>query len=59
MTPKEALEVLREFQKWRRGEGKYKWGETPSENEQLPYSSKEIGVALDVAIETLKKEVEE
>ena len=58
MTPKEAYEVLCEFQMWRRCEGKYKWSETPSENEPLPYSSKEIGVAIDVATEKLKKEVE-
>lgn len=55
MTPKEAYEVLREFQMWRRAEGKYKWSEIP---EALPYSAKEVGVALDVAIEMLKKEVE-
>lgn len=59
MTPKEAYEVLREFQMWHRGEGKYAFSETPSENEPLPYSSKEIGIALDVAIKTLKKEVGE
>lgn len=58
MTPKEALEVLSEFQMWRRGEGKYAWSETPFENEPLLYSASAVGVALDVAIETLKKEVE-
>ena len=58
MTKKKALEVLREFQMWRRCEGKYKWSETPSENETLPYTPKEIGFALDVAFDTLKKEVE-
>ena len=58
MTPKEAYEVLREFQMWRRAEGKYKWIETPAENEPLPYSPREVGVALDVAIVTLGKEVE-
>lgn len=58
MTIEEAYEVLCELQAWRRSEGKYAFSETPSENEQLPYSSKEVGIALDVAIETLKKEVE-
>lgn len=53
MTIEEAYEVLREFQMWRRGEGKYKWSKIPK---GLPYSAKEVGVALDVAIETLKKE---
>lgn len=57
MTKKEAYEVLREFQMWRRGEGKYEWRETPSENEPLPYSPKTVGAALDVAIETLWEEV--
>lgn len=58
MTNEKALEVLREFQMWRRGEGKYKWSETPSENETPPYSPGEVGIALDIAIATLKKEVE-
>ena len=39
---------------WRRSEGKYKWSETP---EALPYSAKTVGIALDVAIGTLKREV--
>ena len=55
MTHKEAYEVLCEFQMWRRAEGKYKWSEIPK---ALPYSAKTVGIALDVAIETLKREVE-
>ena len=56
MTPKEAYEVLREFQMWRRAEGKYRiqWNKPLP----FPYSHQEVGIALDVAIETLKKEVE-
>ena len=50
MTPKEAYEVLREFQMWRRDEGKY--SEIPK---ALPYSTKTVGIALDVAIETRKQ----
>lgn len=53
MTPKEACEVLREFQMRCRGEGYYE-----SLYNEFSYTPKEIGVALDVAIETLKKEVE-
>ena len=55
MTIEEAYEVLREFQMWRRAEGKYHWSRTP---EPLPYSANKVGMALDVAIETLEKEVE-
>ena len=58
MTPKEALEVLCEFQMWRRGEGKYRWSETPTADNAFVYSTKDVGIALDVAIATLKKEVE-
>lgn len=54
MTKKEAHEVLREFQMWRRAEGTYKWVTTPT---AFPYSARTVGIALDVAIETLKKEV--
>ena len=52
MIPKEAYEVLCEFQMWRREDGKY-----GSFYKKLPYSAKEVGIALDVAIETLQKEV--
>lgn len=52
MTPKEAYEALREFQMWRRAEGIYE-----SVYNEFPYTPKELGIALDVAIETLKKEV--
>ena len=52
MTIEEAYKILCEFQMWRRYEGKYAWGEP------LICTPKEIGIALDVAIETLKKEVE-
>lgn len=52
MTPKEAYEALCEYNLWRKGEGEYMWGKL------LHYSTKEINIALDVAIETLKKEVE-
>lgn len=53
MTPKEAYEALRELQMWRRAEGVYE-----SVYNEFPYTPKEVGIALDVAIETLKKEVE-
>ena len=53
MTPKEAYEALREFNLWRRAEGVYE-----SFYNEFPYTPKEVGIALDVAIETLKKEVE-
>lgn len=60
MTLKEAYEALREFQMWRRGEGRYRIQCDDSLHlEPLPYSPKEVGIALDVAIETLKKEVGE
>lgn len=50
---------MREFNLWRRGEGKYsiQWNGT-LHLEPLPYTPKEVGIALDVAIETLKMEVE-
>ena len=60
MTIEEAYKILREFQMWRRGEGKYKWIPiVPSASPTLSYSPTEVGKALDVAIDMLKKEVSE
>lgn len=50
MVVRKAIEILSEFNKWRRGLPPYDvWGE------KLPYSPTEIGEAIDCAIEKLKK----
>lgn len=49
-----AAEMLAEWQKWRRGKPPYD-GDTPETYNKMPYSPKEIGIALDYAIEILKK----
>lgn len=49
-----AAEMLEEWQKWRRGKPPYD-GDTPETYNRMPYSPKEIGIALDYAIEVLKK----
>ena len=51
MTIKEAADILDEFNKWRRGQGKYGWKENPSEYLVCPYSPGEIGVAIDTLVE--------
>ena len=53
MTEKEALKVLVEHQKWRRGEEPYGWSEDPVAVKPMPYSPKEVGEALDIAIGAL------
>lgn len=49
-----AAEMLAEWQKWRRGKPPYD-GDTPETYNKMPYSPKEIGIALDYAIEVLKE----
>ena len=49
-----AAEMLTEWQKWRRGKPPYD-GDTPETYNKMPYSPNEIGIALDYAIEILKK----
>ena len=44
MTRKEALKVLHSYQKWRRG----------CNNKPIP-TTKEIGIAIDIAIRELRK----
>lgn len=55
MTTAEAIDVLTEFNRWRRGEGKYAWNEDPAKNAECPYSPKAIGQAIDIAINEMNK----
>lgn len=50
MNKAECIKILREFNIWRRGNGKYS-----EAGAKLPYSPKEIGQAIDFAAETLSK----
>lgn len=49
MNIKEALKILKEFQKYRRGEKPYD-GETPETYKRFDYSGKPLGEALDSII---------
>ena len=53
MTKEQALTILTEQQKWRREMPPYD-GEDPETHRPMPYTVREYGQALDVAIETLK-----
>lgn len=53
MTIDKAKNILQEMQKWRRGEKPYD-GDAP---EEMPYSPKEFGKAIDVAIEQMNMPV--
>lgn len=54
-NPREALKMLKEFNKWRRAEGEYEWNEDPTKNKNLPFTPKDIGIALDTAIDLMDK----
>ena len=51
MTKERALEILKEFAKWRKGESPY------DEDSTIPFSVTLYGEALGVAIKTLEGEV--
>jgi len=53
MTIRYAITILREMQRWRRGEGPYDKDEPTT----MPYSPKEFGEAIDVAIERMENEI--
>ena len=57
MTPKEALEILLEFNKWRRAQGDYAWNEDPTKNKPYPFKPSQIGEAIDVACALMDKVV--
>lgn len=54
MTTTEAAKILAEFNKWRRGEPPYNWSDDPKKRKELPYTPKQIGEAIDVAVEAMK-----
>ena len=49
-----AIAVLKEFNEWRRGQGEYVWNEDPSKNKDLEITPKQIGEAIDFAVEFLE-----
>lgn len=59
MSVKEALKVLIEFNKWRRGDAPYGWYEEPEKVVEMPYNPTEVGKALDVAISVLGEKTNE
>lgn len=57
MTISEATKILEEYNHWRRAEGRYGWnGGMPGD--PMPNSAKEIGEAIDVCVDALKKTLE-
>lgn len=53
MTYQQAHDVLAEHQKWRRGIGQYEWQPEPEKNLPMPCGPKELGEAMDCAIDAL------
>lgn len=53
MTYQQAHDVLAEHQRWRRGIGQYEWQPEPERNLPMPYGPKELGEAIDRAIDAL------
>ena len=56
MTPTEAAKILAEFNRWRRGEPPYDWSDDPANRKDLPYTPKQIGEAIDIAVQAMKGE---
>jgi hypothetical protein len=59
MTKTTALIILKEYQDWRRGRNAYDWRKStsPEGMKRFPYSSLQIGVAIDVAIDALEMSI--
>lgn len=56
MTTTEAIKILRETNKWRRGEHPYD-GETPEEHRDMPYSPRVFGEAIDALCDAAEEEL--
>jgi hypothetical protein len=48
MTNEQAFKILKEYQLWRRGIAPYDYG-----GDNMPFTPKEVGEAIDVAIKEL------
>lgn len=55
--PRDALEILRMYNRWRRDEGEFKHRKN-SALIPLPFSAEQVGTAIDTAIHILEKAVE-
>jgi hypothetical protein len=53
MNKETALNILIEWQKWCRECPPYD-GDTPQTHRSMPFSPRELGIALDIAIDNLK-----
>ena len=53
MTYETAAKILKEFNRYRRGEGEYMWNEDPAKNKPLTLSPRVIGEAIDFAVSVL------
>ena len=51
--PKDLAKALREYNRYRRGQGRYKWSEDPSKNKPSPYAPETIGYLIDEAVRRL------
>ena len=62
MTDRRAAAILREFNRYRRGEGNYAWTGKPGHGFDLfhkKYSVRELGYAIDHAVKVLSKTTKE
>jgi len=50
MNKAKAIEILKEYNMWRKGAGKYAWNDDPSKNANFPYKGNELSEAIDYAI---------
>lgn len=58
MSIEEVVHILTEFNKWRRSEPPYEWNEDPAMQKELPYSPKDIGLAIDEAVVMLRQKAD-
>lgn len=54
LSARTVMRELAEFNRWRRGQGKYAWNEDPSKNAELPFTAEHLGKVIDRAVELLK-----
>ena len=55
--PRDALEILKTYNRWRRDEGEFKH-RSNSALVPLPFSAEQVGTAIDTAIHITEKAVE-
>lgn len=54
-SPSAVADLLATYQRWRRGEGEFEWGEDPAKNREPPFTPSELSAIENAAVGFLRR----